>query len=156
MFWFWAVGLGSAVERILSCFRSVAVHKALLFVQRCEGLAVTRPLTAILLPFFLLLFHAGWAGGPKKNCAASSPRSLLWLSSLLLLCVVGNAPKHPCGPSKLYHHENRCERHASAKEAARAANLDLCSHEQARTRALPLSLLLLLRRRLSALLCSGR
>ena len=44
-----------------------AVHKPLSFVQRCEDLGVPRPLTAILLPFFLLLFHAGWAGGPKKT-----------------------------------------------------------------------------------------
>ena len=86
-----------------------AVHKPLSFVQRCEDLGVPRPLTAILLPFFLPSIPCRVGGWSEKNCAASSPRSLLWLSSLLLLCVVGNAPKQPCGSSRLYHHENRCE-----------------------------------------------
>ena len=43
-----------------------------------------RPLTAILL--LSLLFHAGWAGGPKKLCGFVAAKPLVVELASLALC----------------------------------------------------------------------
>ena len=64
-----------------------------------------RPLTAILL--LSLLFHAGWAGGPKKLCG--------FVAAKPLVVELASLAWQPQIDTNL-------------REAARAGGFDLCSH----------------------------
>ena len=96
----------------------------------------------------------GGRDGPK-NCAALSPRSLLWLSSPLWLCVVGNHSDATHGVL-WYSAAWQPQIDTNLREAARAGVFRLVLSEFGLTCVLPPSSLLLLRLRLSALLCSCR